>query len=86
MRYPESEMLSYHDIKNLVAKITGVCAVYDDMCINGCHAFTGPFAGLQSCHVCSEPRYDPDKFASSGKEVPRQQACTIPLGPQLPEA
>jgi len=82
MRYPDSGILSYHDIKNLVAKITGVCAVYDDMCINGCHAFTGPFADLQSCHVCSEPRYDPDEFAS-GKKVPRQQACTIPLSPQL---
>lgn len=83
MRYPDSGILSYHDVKNLVAKITGVCAIYDDMCINGCHAFTGPFADLQSCHVCSEPHYDPDEFASSGKKIPRQQACTIPLGPQL---
>ena len=83
MRYPDSGILSYHNVKNLVAKITGVCAIYDDMCINGCHAFTGPFADLQSCHVCSEPRYDPDEFASSGKKIPRQQACTIPLGPQL---
>ena len=83
MRFPDTGILSYHDVKNLVAKITGVCAVYDDMCINGCHAFTGPFTYLRSCHVCSEPRYDPEEFASSGKEVPRQQACTIPLGPQL---
>jgi hypothetical protein len=33
--------------------------------------------------VCSEPRYDPEQLASSGKKVPRQQACTMPLGPQL---
>ena len=82
-RFPDACVLSYYDVKNLVAKITGVCAVYDDMCINGCHAFTGPFTDLLSCHVCLEPRYDPEEFASSGKEVPRQQACTMPLGPQL---
>ena len=69
-RLPDACILSYYDVKNLVAKITGVCAVYDDMCINGCHAFTGPFADLQSCHACLEPRYDPEKFASSGKKVP----------------
>jgi hypothetical protein len=83
IRLPGARILSYYNVKNLVAKITGVCAVYDDMCINGCHAFTGPFADLQSCHVCLEPRYDPEEFASTGKEVPRQQACTMPLGPQL---
>ena len=33
---PDACILSYYDVKNLVAKITGVCAVYDDMCINGC--------------------------------------------------
>ena len=31
MRYPCSGILSYHDIKNLVAKNAGVCAVYNDL-------------------------------------------------------
>ena len=53
------------------------------MCINGCHAFTGPFANLQSCCVYSEPRYNLKKFALSGKKVPRQQAITIHLRPQI---
>ena len=53
-RYPDSGVLSYHAVKKLVAEITGVVAVYDDMCINSCHAFTGPFAQLQSCSICGE--------------------------------
>ena len=43
----------------------------------------GPFADLQSCHVCLEPHYNPEEFASSGKKVPWQQACTMPLRLQL---
>ena len=81
--FPDTDIQSYHKVKNLVAKITGVCALNDNMCINGCHAFSGPFANLEECHVCFEPRYNLEEFASSGKKVLRQQACTIPLGPQL---
>ncbi|KAJ4485299.1 hypothetical protein J3R30DRAFT_3283650, partial [Lentinula aciculospora] len=29
-----------------------------DMCINPCHAFTGPWADLQNCFYCDGPRYD----------------------------
>jgi hypothetical protein len=82
-RYPDSSVLSYHSVKKLVAEITGVVAVYDDMCINSCHAFTGPFAKLQSCRICGEARYDAAPSALTGKDVPRQQFCTILLGPQL---
>ncbi|KAH8981054.1 hypothetical protein EDB86DRAFT_2813223, partial [Lactarius hatsudake] len=32
-RYPESSVLSYHCVKKLVTEISGVVAVYDDMCI-----------------------------------------------------
>ena len=81
-RYPSSGLLSYYSVKKLVAEITGVVAVYDDMCINSCHAFTGPFAQLESCSLCGEARYVMP-LASTEKKVPRQQFCTIPLGPQL---
>lgn len=67
----------------LVAEITGVVAVYDDMCINSCHAFTRSFAQLKSCSTCGEARYDAAEFTSSGKEVPCQQCFTVLLGPQL---
>jgi len=82
-RLPESNLLSYHGVKKLIANITGVVAVMDDMCINSCHAFTGPFAELAACSICAEPRYDPVQQGRTGKRVPRQQACTILLGPQI---
>ncbi len=52
--YPDSGILSYHAVKRLVAEATGIVAVYDDMCINSCYAFTGPFAQLQFCSICGE--------------------------------
>ena len=82
-RYPNSRILSHHSVKKLVAEITGVVAVYDDMCINSCHAYTGPFAQLESCTICRETRYDAAQLASTRKKVPRQRFCTILLGPQL---
>ena len=82
-RYPDCGILSYYSVKKLVAELTGVIAVYDDMCINSCHAFTGPFSELHSCSICGEARYDVTQSMLTGKDVPRQQFCTILLGPQL---
>ena len=81
-RYPESAVLSYYSVKKLVSDISGVVSVSDDMCINSCHAFTGPFAHLDSCSICGELRYDPHQLLL-GKKVPCQKQCTILLGPQL---
>jgi hypothetical protein len=83
LRYPDSGVLSYHAVRRLVAETTGIIAVYDDMCINSCHAFTGPFSQLRSCSICGEARYDVTEAALSGKNIARQQFCTILLGPQL---
>jgi len=82
-QFPESEILSYHLMKKLVADISGVVSIRDDMCMNLCHVFTGPFAQLDACSICSEPQYDPVQFGLTGKKVPQQQACTILLGPQI---
>jgi len=82
-RYPSTNILSYYSVKKLVSEITGVIAVYDDMCINSCHAFTGPFSQCDSCTICGEARYDMVQLASTDKKVPRQQFCTILLSPQL---
>ncbi|KIK09994.1 hypothetical protein K443DRAFT_35590, partial [Laccaria amethystina LaAM-08-1] len=57
-------------IKKLVADISGIVSVRDDMCINSCHAFTGPFVQLNACSVCSEPQYDPVQFVLTGKKIP----------------
>ena len=82
-RFPTMNILSYHLAKKEVTDISGVVSVLDDMCINSCHAFTGPFADLDSCTICSEPRYTYVSSGRSQKRVPRQQMCTFPLGPQI---
>ncbi|EDR01265.1 uncharacterized protein LACBIDRAFT_312364 [Laccaria bicolor S238N-H82] len=83
--FPElsDSLLSYDAAKKLVEQVTGVVSVSDDMCINSCHAFTGPFAELEACYYCSQSRYDPTILEKTGKKVPRKQACTFPLGPQV---
>jgi hypothetical protein len=80
--YPDSGVLSYHAVKRLVAETIGIVAIYDNMCINLCHAFTRPFAQLQFCSICGEARYDA-QAALTGKNIARQQFCMILLGPQL---
>ncbi|KAE9389677.1 hypothetical protein BT96DRAFT_959981 [Gymnopus androsaceus JB14] len=51
-----------HEVKKLIADITGVVAIYCDMCINSCHTYTGPFKDLESCCYCHEPHYDQDQL------------------------
>lgn len=82
-RYPHSGLLTYYSVRKLVTNLTGVIAIRDDMCINSCHAFTGPFADLDSCTVCSEPRKKSAQVGHGRKLFPRQQMTTIPLGPQI---
>jgi hypothetical protein len=83
-RFPNTEILSYHRVKALVSELTGVISVEDDMCINSCTAFTGPLLeNSEICPQCSEPRFDQKQRDISNKNIPRQRACTIPLGPQL---
>ena len=67
---PDYGILSYYSVKKLVSEIIGVSSVLDDMCINSCVAFVGPLADLKWCPECLEPRYDPEKLAVTGKEVP----------------
>jgi len=82
-RFPGTEVLSHYLVKKLVSDTTGVVSILDDMCINSCHAFTGPFTDLDACSICGEVRSTYVSSALSRKEIPRQQACTIPLGLQL---
>jgi hypothetical protein len=69
--YPNSGVLPYHAVKGLVAETTDVVTIYDDICINSCHAFIGPFAQLQSCSLCGEARYDVNQAALTGKNITR---------------
>ena len=74
-RSPDLKILSHYLAKKLVAEISGVVSVLDDMCINSCTAFVGPLSDAEGCPDCHEPQ--------GSKKVPRQQACTILVGPQL---
>ena len=55
-RFPGTEVLSHYLVKKLVSDTTGVVSILDDMCINSCHAFTGPFTDLDACSICGEVR------------------------------
>ncbi|KAF5370373.1 hypothetical protein D9758_006949 [Tetrapyrgos nigripes] len=80
--WPEAELLSYYQVKKLVAEISGVVIVKEDMCIDSCMAFTGPHANLDACLHCAKPRWDPLQL-EKGKQIPQQQFPMFPLGPQL---
>ena len=86
-RDPTIEMLSYARVKRAVQNLSGIVALEDDMCVNTCVAFTGPYAGLENCpaEACSEPRYDQDKYQASGgkNKVARRKFTTFPPGPQI---
>ncbi|KAF9037969.1 hypothetical protein BJ165DRAFT_1407912 [Panaeolus papilionaceus] len=79
-RFPEIECHSYYSIRKLFERATGVVALTNDMCINGCHAFTDADANLEECRKCGECRYDQKRLP---KKVPRKTFCTLPLGPQI---
>ena len=83
--FPDSEMLSYDQVKRKVANLSGVLAWKDHMCIDSCAAFTGPFADLEECPLCFKPRYNQDELRrSNGKnKVPQKVFTTFPFGPQL---
>ncbi|KAF8989522.1 hypothetical protein BDZ89DRAFT_1152279 [Hymenopellis radicata] len=81
--YPDAQFLSHHDVTKLVESITGIVTVADDMCINSCMSYVGPWADDPLCYYCAEPRYDQQKLLASGQRVPRRQVSTTVLGPQL---
>ncbi|TFY51285.1 hypothetical protein EVG20_g11072, partial [Dentipellis fragilis] len=81
----QTELLSFHQVKSQIAELSGVVPIIHHMCVNTCVAFTGPFADLDRCPMCQEPRYDQHKLRTSRGRVksPRQVFHTMPLGPQL---
>jgi hypothetical protein len=84
-RYPDSQILSHHLVKQKIEELTGVVSLANDMCWKSCNGFTGALANLDNCPDCGESRWDPIRLAESGGEtkIARRQFYTIPLGPQL---
>lgn len=76
-RHPEDNIPSHDQMKKILAHITGVGSIVHPMCRNTCIAFTGPFADLDVCPKCGEPKCCP----ISGKY--HQEFHTMPIGPIL---
>ncbi|EIW62750.1 uncharacterized protein TRAVEDRAFT_34095 [Trametes versicolor FP-101664 SS1] len=81
-RFPQMKALSLYKVKKEIEKMSGVVGQIDEMCINSCIGFTGPFAAHNHCHKCGQPRYCPVKLAA-GKKVPWQKFVTMLPGPQV---
>lgn len=85
-RIYDQPMLTYSQIKSKVQEISGIYPIYNDMCLNSCLAYVGPFAKDMQCRTCGESRYDQHQLAAKGKRVARQQFVTNPIGPQIQAA
>ena len=77
-RYPDSQILSYDQVKRRISELSGVVSISHDMCLDSCLAYIGPWANLEQCPVCGKERYSDREH-----KVARQQFHTLPIGPQL---
>ncbi|KAJ3555102.1 hypothetical protein NP233_g12285 [Leucocoprinus birnbaumii] len=48
------KFLSHHKVKKKAREISGITTVEHHMCPNGCIAYTGPLATLDSCPTCAQ--------------------------------
>lgn len=69
-------------VKKEIEKTSGVVGQHDDMCVNSCIGFTGPFADFDRCHKCGQGRYCPVQLAA-GKKVKRNEFITMLPGLQI---
>jgi hypothetical protein len=80
---PEIQTLTYDQLQQRLADLTGVFPVMTDMCFESCIAFTGPFSGLLMCPECSSEWYETVTHGTKPITVPHKQALMIPVGPQI---
>ncbi|KAJ3001526.1 hypothetical protein NUW54_g6368 [Trametes sanguinea] len=75
-RFPDVIILSLYKVKKAIEELTGVVGQRNDMCINSCLGYTGPYATLERCPKCGEDRYCPVKLRA-GKKVARQSFTSM---------
>jgi len=80
---PPIHLLSYHLVQKSIASLTGIIEVEDDMCINSCLCYVGPYASLEECPTCEQPRWNPNELTHTGEKKAQQKCTTILLGPQI---
>ncbi|GJE88558.1 hypothetical protein PsYK624_046410 [Phanerochaete sordida] len=82
----ELKPMTYHQAKRCAEDLSGVSAIHEDMCVNTCIAFTGPFRDLDKCPECGEDRFEL-RFTSTNSRtrtrVARRNFLTLPVGPQI---
>ena len=79
IRHPEDKFLSFDQVKRRIEELSGIVPIHQDMCVNTCMAFTGPYKDSNVCDFCGEPRYE----GAHGANKPRRQFTTIPIGPVI---
>ncbi|GJE92186.1 hypothetical protein PsYK624_083390 [Phanerochaete sordida] len=78
--------MSYHQVKRCAEELSGVSAIHEDMCVNTCLAFTGPFKDLDKCPECGEDRFELRHASTNSRtrtRVARRSFLTMPVGPQI---
>ncbi|OSC96709.1 hypothetical protein PYCCODRAFT_1462331 [Trametes coccinea BRFM310] len=70
-RFSEVTVLSLYRVKQTIEDLTGVVGQKNDMCVNSCIGYTGPYSTLDHCPKCGQERYCPIKLRV-GKTVARQ--------------
>ena len=83
--YPDIKIFSLYQVERRAQNLSGIVTWEHHMCAKSCVGFTGPFANLELCPRCGEPRYKQKELEESGGEnkVPRKVFTTFPVGPQL---
>ncbi|KAG2141318.1 hypothetical protein DEU56DRAFT_708218, partial [Suillus clintonianus] len=84
-RFPDSEILSYYQIRRRVALLSGIQPIVHDMCVDSCVAFCGPWQHHDKCPKCGQDRYDQNILQKSRgrKKVPVRVFETIPVADQI---
>jgi len=82
---PDLKPLSFYQVQRRAQDLSGIVTWEHHMCFKSCIGFTGPFAVLETCPECGEPRYDQQELDKSDGErkVPQKVFTTFPAGPQL---
>ncbi|KAI0352686.1 hypothetical protein OH77DRAFT_1408449 [Trametes cingulata] len=70
-RFPDVSILTLYKVKKTIEELTGVVGQKDDMCVNSCIGYTGPYAAFEHCPKCGQDRYCPVK-SRAGTKVARQ--------------
>ncbi|KAI5997305.1 hypothetical protein F5J12DRAFT_686870, partial [Pisolithus orientalis] len=50
--FPDVGLPSFHQMKCLLANLSGITSVANHMCINSCTTYVGPLSNLKICPEC----------------------------------